>query len=334
MMNKLSMLLIVFISAILVMPIATNVYGSDGEEELVIHKRKRKVNHILSDSEDGGEEENEEDVSFVANGPNGTQENGSEEGDEESEGEESNASNGQPIVFKYCEETRNTVINAVRSGQYHCRQQIADSFGLVLTTVDGCLSQLRRAGLLTSEELKSVNLVDQRTFRHEVVALIKEKKSEQEILDYCYASGASNPRERTDNYLSRKYLTALFQDLYNRTDLTPKLTSKDVDYLKLKGTVVGRRGETKGRIVEFFEERSKHAATQTRKKLADEFNDFVWAKYNIRAIATETFVEHVKKLIEKDVLSKQQADFFEACKEEKQKNGYIPTSRKAKRKKV
>lgn len=302
-MNKILKILIVLLLVTLNFPFLTKIYAVDSDEERISHTRRRKSSHFLSDSED-------------------------DDSGKECKEDESDTSNGKSKVFKYREETRSAVINAVRTGQYSCRQQIAEALGVERTTINGCLSELWRAGLLSAEELRSVNLVDQRAFRHEIAGLVKAKKTEQEILDYCYANGDSYPGERTDHYLSRGYLTGLLQSLYNKGLLNPS----DTAYLKLEGTVVARRGETKKRIIEFLKERSEKEPTKTRKKLAEEFNEWVCPRYNVRAITTETFVDHVNELIGKNMLSEPQVGFFYSCKEEKQQDGYIPTSKKTKRK--
>jgi hypothetical protein len=72
--------------------------------------------------------------------------------------------------------------------------------------------------------------------------------------------------------------------------------------------------------------------TSTQVKLAEEFNDFTADKYKVRAIKRRTFVDHVKKIIEMKKLSLEQVEFFNSCKQETQQDGYIPTSKKAKRK--
>jgi len=161
-----------------------------------------------------------------------------------------------------------------------------------------------------------------------VVELIRQKKTVEEILEFCKQHKDFSYREKTDNYLSRRYFLSMLEGFYQRGDLT----INDTVYLKLEGTVVGRRGETKSKITEFLERRFRGLPTATRAELAREFNDFTWARYNMRGIQSTTFVEHVNQLIKKGKLSMQQVEFFNSCKEEKQQGGYVSISKRAKRK--
>ncbi|MBY0462227.1 MAG: hypothetical protein K2Q34_03485 [Alphaproteobacteria bacterium] len=336
MMNQFLKILNVLLFVTLNLSVSTNVSAEDSDEEIVIRTGRRNSTYILSDDEERVDqrslpvtayarvEDSDEEIIIRTGKRNSTHISS----DSEEDDEESIDPSDQPFRFHRKKETRDAVTNAVKSGLYHSRQEIADALGVKFRTVVICLSDLGRAGLLTQEELKSVNLVEQRKFHHEIVELIRQRKTVEEILKFCKQHEVNPSKEKTDNYLSRHYLTGMFKEFYD----SGELTSNDTAYLKLKGSVVGRRGETSDKIAEFIKIRSSGLPTATRLELAQEFNDFAWEKYNIRAISIATFVEHVNKLIKKRMLNQEQSKFFDACKDEKQQDGYIPASKRAKRK--
>ena len=189
----------------------------------------------------------------------------------------------------------------------------------------GLFSGARKAGLLQEEEILQFNTVQQNAFRLRVANLIREEKTEEEILAFCQQHEGA--REKTEHYLSRNYLRGIIQYLYKEG----KLTTVDTDYLKLEGTVVNRRGGTKDMIVQFLTTRSQGEPTDTRKELADEFNAFTSREFSMRAIDVKTFATHVRELINKyDRLTPEQVTFFNSCKEQQQQDGYVPTSKRYK----
>ncbi len=212
---------------------------------------------------------------------------------------------------------------AVRSGGYEDRQALVAGTGYAPASVNGLFCEAKKEGVLTEEEILQFNTREQNAFRLQVAGLVKEKKTEEEILDFCQQHEGA--REKTEHYLSRNYLRKILGYLYEEGELT----TNDTAYLKMDGTVVNRNGGTKNYIVQFLTTRALGTPTNTRKELADEFNAFTRDEFNMRSIDVKTFATHVKELINKgDKLTDAQVAFFNACKEQQQQDGYVPTSKR------
>ncbi len=154
------------------------------------------------------------------------------------------------------------------------------------------LSRVRALNLLTKEDTDYLN--DQK-FYHKVALDIKEEKPLKEIL-------------RKFDIKSKLRLNRIISLLYKKG----KLTSEDTLYLKSNKTVIGEKGSTKGKIVQFLESVHKGEATETVIELANIFNESDYRTH--RAIGDSTFREHIKELEKKGKLSSDILDFYERCK--------------------
>lgn len=180
------------------------------------------------------------------------------------------------------------------------RDEIITELNMRRQTFSSYLSECLRYGLLEKKDVSHLSV----QFYDKVAAMIIAKKPREEILKFC--------AEKADNVeLTRNpqiFLHKLMADCYKQGLLTPKQAA----YLKLKNTVVERRGTTKERIIAFLNEQTATGVpTKTLNDLTDLFNAS-HHKVN-RAIKTITLTGHVKELKEAGRLTDQVIAYYKSC---------------------
>jgi hypothetical protein len=199
--------------------------------------------------------------------------------------------------------------NLVKSDVCATREDLITQSGYAVTSIDTMISKAVKEGYLTEEDTLRYNNIHLLTFHTKLAELVKQKKTKQELLAFCKKNENKN-QQKSDKYLSQRYLMGIVAKLY-RDGL---LTSEDTAYLKDEKTVIARNGQTKDRIVAFLTTRALRPAPDSIKSLLIEYNQYAESVGQIRDITDSTFRQHIKELNDQERLTPAQFNFFESCK--------------------
>lgn len=188
--------------------------------------------------------------------------------------------------------------------------------GLPRESFNTYLHSFRQKNLISSDYNKK--FIDDNLLWKSVANQIKNKRNINDILRFCnFKVKAQEQKLRLNTIINKCYKNKL-------------LKPKDALYLKAEAVVIGRRGNTKEKILAFLKERSNGSPTKSVIKLLEEFNKS--PQKQDRRISRSTFYDHVSEMMQPQnryySRMKPFIRFYNSCKDPEQTRKSLMNSKK------